>query len=188
MKKTEIFLIIMVCFLGVTAVHSAQIQEELKNGVIRMHIIANSNSTEDQLIKLSVRDEILKQGNLDINKIQNTANAYLASKNIPYGAEASYKMCYVPEKHYKNIAMPEGKYYCLNVVLGNGEGENWWCIAYPPLCFTESVFGDLSKDAKKILMERISKEGIDTIIEKDGVNLKFKTVEEFQKLIRLLDN
>jgi stage II sporulation protein R len=63
-----------------------------------------------------------------------------------YGAKATYENSYVPTKEYKSVLLPQGYYNCLKVVLGDGVGENWWCIAYPPLCYTESMFGDLSEN------------------------------------------
>ena len=88
----------------------------------------------------------------------------------------------MPEKEYKNIRLPEGIYDCIKVVLGEGKGENWWCIAYPPLCFTEEVFGEMSPDAKKQLTDTLSKETLDTIIKNNDINFRFKIVEIIQKL------
>lgn len=184
MKKITILIAFLLCLFAVEMVKSAQIQENLSENLIRLHIIANSNSEFDQKIKLDVRDELLKAGTYDAEKLKETANAFL--KSTGYGAEVCYRKRYVPEKRYKNISLPEGEYTCLDVILGTGGGENWWCVAYPPLCFTEAVTGELSKEAKKELKKRLSSESLDTILKNEDINFKFKVVEDFQKIIKFL--
>lgn len=185
MKKFTIFIAFLVCLFAVEMVKSAQIQENLSENLIRLHIIANSNSEADQKIKLDVRDGLLKAGTYDTVRLKEQANAIL--QGAGYGAEVYYRKRYVPEKSYKNIALPEGIYTCLDVVLGKGEGENWWCVAYPPLCFTEAVSGEMSGDAKKELKARLSSESLSTILKNEDVTFKFKIVEDFQKVMKFLE-
>lgn len=175
-----------VCMFAVLTVYSSDIQGDLKNNILRMHIIANSNLEKDQDIKIKVRDEIIKSKNADCVTAQKTANSVLLRENVGYSAKAKYETCFVPKKEYKNIAMPEGEYHCLNVVLGSGKGENWWCIAYPPLCFTEAVIGEISEEAKRELKGKLTKDALETIIKSGDVTFKFKTVEEFQKILQYL--
>ena len=132
-----------------------------------------------------MRDGLLKAGTYDAEILRERANTIL--QNAGYGAEVYYRKRYVPEKSYKNIALPEGVYTCLDVVLGKGEGENWWCVAYPPLCFTEAVSGEMSKEAKKALAARLSSESLKTILKEEDVTYKFKIVEDFQKIIKFLE-
>ena len=87
----------------------------------------------------------------------------------------------MPEKEYKNIRLPEGKYTCLKVVLGEGMGENWWCIAYPPLCFCEEVFGEMTESSMELLENRLSPESFRAIVKDGNINFRFRIVEEFQK-------
>ena len=186
MKKTNIIIIFFVCLFAVEMVKSAQIQENLSENLIRLHIIANSNSEYDQKIKLDVRDGLLDAGSYDMEKLTDRANDILKSKNAGYGAEVCYRERYVPKKEYKNIALPEGEYTCLDVILGMGAGENWWCIAYPPLCFTEALAGEMSEDAKRELKKKLSSESLSTILKNEDVTYKFKVVEDFQKIIKFL--
>ena len=184
MKKVTIFIAFLLCLFAVEMVNSVQIQENLSQNLIRLHIIANSDSEADQKIKLKVRDGLLKAGTYDAEELKEQANAIL--QNTGYGAEVYYRKRYVPPKSYKNIALPEGIYTCLDVVLGEGAGENWWCVAYPPLCFTEAVSGEMSTDAKKALATRLSSESLNTILKDEDVTFKFKIVEDFQKVIKFL--
>ena len=185
MRKINIIASFLMCLFALEMVKSAQIQENLSDNLVRLHIIANSNSEFDQKIKLDVRDELLKSGTYDADKLKERANAILQSAG--YGAEVYYRKRYVPEKSYKNIALPEGVYTCLDVVLGKGEGENWWCVAYPPLCFTEAVSGEMSGEAKQALKKRLSTESLKTILKEEDVTYKFKIVEDFQKIIKFLE-
>lgn len=186
MKKTGTVMIFLLCILGIGMVKTEQIQENLENNLLRLHIIANSDSDYDQQIKLNIRDKLLDSGSLEREELLQAANAELSKLNAGYGAEVCYKKRYVPQKSYKNIALPEGTYTCLDVVLGRGEGENWWCIAYPPLCFTEAIAGEMSEEAKRELAARLSSESLSTILKNENVTYKFKIVEDFQKIKRFL--
>ena len=120
----------------------------------RLHVIAHSNSASDQQIKLEVRDAVLQatqdgilecgraleaeeyiQENIGI--ILNTANAVLDECGVDYSAEAQVGTCHFPDKTYQDVTYPEGDYRALRIVLGDGEGENWWCVMFPPLCLSE---------------------------------------------------
>ncbi len=184
MKKLRLLFPLALCFLSVTFIYGADIQEDLSKNLLRMHIVANSNSEQDQKIKLEVRNAVLKDMTefSGINALSETANRTLSGLGTGYLAHAELEWCYVPEKEYKNIRLPEGIYNCIKVVLGNGEGENWWCVAYPPLCFTEEVFGDLSAEGKKYLAENLDRDTLDTIIKNGDINFRFKLVELIQKL------
>lgn len=182
MKK--LFIPVFFCIFALSFIYATEIQADISENLLRMHIIANSNSQYDQSIKLFVRDELLKSTteNPDLSQLTQEANTALSKAGAGYNAYIKTERCYVPEKEYKNIKLPEGVYNCIKVVLGNGSGENWWCVAYPPLCFTEDVFGDMSDAAKRELSERLDKETLDTIIKNGDINFRFKIVEFFQKL------
>lgn len=187
MKKTGVILIFLVCLLGTEMAKSDGIQKNLSENLIRLHIIANSNSENDQNIKLAVRDAVIELGSLEIGQILKTANEELLKNDAGYGAKVSYRKRYVPQKTYKNIALPEGIYTCIDIILGKGGGENWWCVAYPPLCFTEAVSGEMSDDAKKQLKKRLSQESLSTILKDENISYRFKIVEDFQKVMKFLE-
>jgi stage II sporulation protein R len=124
------------------------------NEPFRLHILANSNSAEDQQVKLSVRDAVLeatKDGILNCKNeseaeeyiknnlgiIMETANETLAENGFGYTATAETGNFHFPEKSYKGVTYPEGDYRALRIILGDGEGDNWWCVMFPPLCISE---------------------------------------------------
>ncbi|MDD6214471.1 MAG: stage II sporulation protein R [Firmicutes bacterium] len=184
MKKISMVLLMFLCIFGTAFWYSVEVQKNLSDNLLRMHIVANSDSEKDQHIKLEVRNDILKNinENSTLWQLESSAREKLRMLGADYDVRTSLERCYVPVKEYKNISLPEGYYNCVRVVLGNGKGKNWWCVAYPPLCFTEDVFGDLSENGKKELVQRLESESFDAIIKNGGVNYKFKIVEEIQKL------
>ena len=188
--KRYIFILLLLCVFSLSALYSYTVYANLSENLIRLHIVANSNSEADQSIKLMVRDKIIASTNSVPNPEAATAIAQDVLKNcgIGYDAKASFEECYVPEKSYKNIRLPEGYYTCLKVILGDGAGENWWCIAYPPLCFCEEIFGEMTDASMALLENRLSDDSFRTIVKNGDVNFRFRIVEEFQKLRNSLSN
>ena len=190
MKKFSMWWLVSLCLFCLMVVYSVWVQDALADGLIRLHIVANSNSQLDQSIKLSVRDEILEyakkqESPADADLCQIVAKEYLDSIGAPYTATASLENTYIPQKDYKSITLPQGNYNCIKVVLGDGLGENWWCIAYPPLCYTESMFGDLSKDGVSELEKILNGEIMSVIENSGGINYRLKIVDEIQRLIKI---
>lgn len=120
----------------------------------RLHIIANSDSDADQTVKMQVRDAVLdatKDGILGcgdagearayieehLEIIEKTANETLAENGFDYTAAAQVGTFHFPERTYRDVTYPEGDYEALRITLGEGEGHNWWCVMFPPLCLTE---------------------------------------------------
>ena len=191
MKKLSMLWIVVLCIFCLATAYSVWVQEALAEGLVRLHIVANSDSPLDQSIKLSVRDEILAFAKTqarapDAEMCKAVACEYLEKTGAPYTATANLENTYVPKKEYKSITLPQGCYNCIKVVLGDGMGENWWCIAYPPLCYTESMFGELSQDGISEL-EMILNGEIMQVIQNNGeINFRLKIVDEIQKLVRLI--
>ncbi len=184
MKYLCLFLLFVISLVGISGVYAENITTDLADNLLRLHVIANSDSPEDQEIKFKVRDEILKVSNgaTDTELLNKTVNSTLAELGAEYGGNVQIIRRYVPEKTYKNIRLPEGIYNCINVVLGDGNGENWWCVAYPPLCFTEAAFGELSEDGQLLLEDKLSRESFRAIVYDGKVNLRFRLVDEFIRL------
>jgi stage II sporulation protein R len=127
-------------------------QQELAENVLRLHIRANSNSDEDQTIKLQVRDEVtsvygavfagmtnLEEATAYVteNKTDmcSLINDYLQQAGFDYTCEIKVERCLFPEKTYDTLTFPAGEYLAVNIILGSGSGDNWWCVLFPPLCF-----------------------------------------------------
>ncbi len=138
------------------------------NEPFRLHILGNSNSAGDQQVKLAVRDAVLK-ATKDITKCKNeaeaeeyiknnigiileTANETLAKNGFDYTATAGTGNFYFPEKSYQSVTYPEGNYEALRIILGEGEGDNWWCVMFPPLCISE-ITDDEDLEYKSLLAE-----------------------------------
>ncbi len=122
-------------------------------GIIRLHVIANSDSADDQKLKLKVRDAVIAymddhdelstvsetrrhiKGNLDT--LEAIAGGVIAAEGYDYDATANLGVRYIPEKTYGDMTFPAGNYEALNITIGDGEGENWWCVVFPPLCLLD---------------------------------------------------
>lgn len=116
-------------------------------GIIRLHVVANSDSPQDQALKLAVRDEIIKtmegqetledaRGYIDshLDEIEAAAEKVIRERGFDYPASARHKVTFIPEKSYEDLTLPAGNYEALRVTLGRGEGQNWWCVIFPQLC------------------------------------------------------
>lgn len=188
MKKILILLTTLFCIFSISCVYSVSIQKNLSENLTRLHIIANSNLAIDQSIKYALRDEILdyvkcRKKLPKLSELLEVSTNYLDKIGAPYSATVSYEKSYVPKKDYKTLSLPQGRYNCIKVTLGDGLGENWWCIAYPPLCYTESMFGELSDSGADSLSQILDKETISVITKEKGINFRFKIVDEIQKIL-----
>ena len=159
LKSVEIALIFGVVFALFAGRGIAAQQEKLADTMIRLHVIAKSDSDGDQVDKLAVRDvvlELVKEYGEQADTVTEMADILeshlpeleaageevLRNRNSPYSVHASVTDCYFPTKAYSGFALPAGSYRALRLVIGTGEGANWWCVAFPPLCVgscTESV-------------------------------------------------
>ncbi len=143
MKKYLFPLILIVMLIFALCAYASDVRRDLSESLVRLHVIAASDSDYDQNIKLAVRDAILSATQeLDKNDpngfakaAEAAANEYLKSHSVPYLAHAEYGRFDFPEKEYQGFTLPAGEYNGVRVILGSGEGHNWWCILYPPMCF-----------------------------------------------------
>ena len=146
--KRIITLIITICLLFTASCGKEKIKEPL-----RLHIIANSNSPEDQKVKLTVRDKILNEvrGSMPKSKedaelyvfrhmaeLESLVNNTLYQNGFNYSCRIESGVFDFPEKDYSGTVYPAGKYEAVRIILGEGIGENWWCVIFPPLCITSS--------------------------------------------------
>lgn len=195
-KLIAAFTIALTLTLAVTA-YSDSVQEDLQSNLIRLHIIADSDSEADQAVKLNVRDAVLKEigdkfKNDDIGicreniinnlgEIEEIADRVLAENGFSYTSRAYYGKFPFPQKSYASLTLPAGEYFGVRVVLGSGKGHNWWCVMYPPLCFTENESGLICDESETALRENLSGEAYDIITGSDrDIVVKFKLVELVQ--------
>ncbi|MDO4618458.1 MAG: stage II sporulation protein R [Clostridia bacterium] len=166
MKKVLMVLLSLILIFSYALVYADGIQKSIAGSVVRFHILANSDSEFDQSVKFSVRDyvsEKLQNGELTLENIQNYANEKLEELGVEYRAEAKYERVFIEKKDYLNLSFPSGEYKAVRLVLGEGKGQNWWCVAYPSLCFTENAFGQMSEKGQKELEDSMEKTAYETV-------------------------
>lgn len=195
MNRIELALLLAFAFTALWGAGSAQKQEKLAEKMVRLHVIARSDSESDQAVKLLVRDNILSftQGLMKgvsgvdaaekvieshLPDIQRIANATLAESGCVYTAKAEVKVTEFPEKTYDSFALPGGKYLALRVLLGEAEGKNWWCVVYPPLCTASAVEWEETAEKAGLSGEEIA------LMKRENTHyeIRFKVVELWQKL------
>ena len=170
-------------------------QQALADKLIRLHVVANSDSAYDQQVKLQVRDAVLSEADrllegaddprsaleAGLPQIENAANRCLERLGSPYRAAASMAEELFPTREYETFSLPAGRYTALRVTIGSGEGHNWWCVVFPSLCMPAS--GSLEEAAEAAGLT----EGEIRLITEDsaGYELKFKSMEWLQALKNL---
>lgn len=148
--------------------------------IIRFHVLANSDSQEDQMLKLKVRDRVIAyvsevlEGIEDvevtreaimnnIDNIQEVARQEIIDNGEDFSVAVSLGEHVFPTKRYGNVVFPAGNYEALRVVIGDGYGQNWWCVMFPPLCFVDVKHGLTDEKTKEYLKESLSEEEYEII-------------------------
>ncbi len=178
--------------------YANHVNQNLSDHVLRMHIIANSNSPEDQALKLEVRDEIIHQLNLILPKnsdkkrttatvlrhsdlLLSSAKNVLQKKGCNDSVSFVYGKSYFPLKSYSDLSFPSGEYDSFQIRIGKGEGENWWCVMYPS--FGAPAEEVLEDETINLIKEQLSLEEYELITsDKPTVIFRFKTVDYLMKI------
>jgi stage II sporulation protein R len=199
MKKfinySRICLILIFCAQS----YSNAVSSELSNSVFRLHVLANSDSEEDQQLKLKVRDALLsymntlssncntKEEAIQIatqhqNEFQTIAENVIVENGYNYPVQIKINNFYFPTKSYGDISLPAGYYDALRVEIGNAKGKNWWCVMFPSLCFIDISSGIVDSEGKEKLENNLDSESYELISESKTsteFKLKFKLLEVF---------
>ena len=191
------------CTLTLTKIYSDTVQSNIAGNILRLHIIANSNSLADQRLKLTIRDKVIKTYGYTLSNINSKAMAKdFLNKNLDnikslvlkeieaagynYAVRVSIDKSDFPTKTYTDTRLPAGSYEALKIHIGNGDGENWWCVMYPPLCFIDITKKDLVKINTDLLKNALSTEELKIVKSKNSRNIpikiKFKIIEFWQEL------
>lgn len=185
-----LFLVICVVFVSFSA-------SDFRDGFVRLHILAESDSEMDQSIKLALRDDILreyseklshfsssKEVQDEINElkteIEEFCNSRLKEHGVNYTASVMLENEYYPNRVYEDVSLPAGSYMSLKIVLGEGEGQNWWCVLFPPLCL------DAAKGEEAYIAAGLSKDDYQ-LIKNDRTSqyqLKFKIFEVLGRIFK----
>ncbi|MDK0549644.1 stage II sporulation protein R [Clostridium perfringens] len=182
--------------LGVT---EENIVEDISEKLIRFHVLANSDSDVDQDLKLRVKDEVLKYISPILNKSQSLeesreilkredkniikiAEDYIKSQGFDYTVETTLTRENFPVKEYGNIVLPQGEYEAYRILIGEGKGQNWWCVMFPPLCFIDVTKGQVAYDeTEKKMKDVLSEEEFKSVNKKENnVNFEFKVIDLFK--------
>lgn len=202
MKKKLIYMLgLVVCV--VIAVHmfngykQTSIQKGIAEKIIRFHVIANSDSEVDQRIKLQVKEQVVtamepmlaEADSVEevrsiieehMEEIEQIAQAALIQQGSTAVASAELTNCYFPVKTYGEYTFPDGEYEALRIVIGKGEGKNWWCVMYPRLCFVDSLYSVVPEQSKKELKKQLSDDEYEAILKGEKkVKVKWKILEIF---------
>ena len=195
LKFFEIALLIGLAVFLTSGALALRTQDELADKVVRLHVLANSDSEEDQALKLRVRDAVLEQATAILEQsadlreaesrlrgqlleLERIAAKEIAAEGYDYPVTVNLENTDFPTKEYDGFTLPAGEYLALRVIIGEGKGQNWWCVVFPPLCTAASA--DVPASA---LAAGFSEEEVSLITEENqGYVLKFKAVEWWETL------
>lgn len=173
---------------------------DIEDSVLRLHIVANSDSDEDQALKLKVRDEVVERCGFlfencvsaeqsiktaadNIGFIKYVAEQVITENGYNYDADCQVTQCSFPTKQYERpgdgvVSLPRGEYNALNIKIGAAKGKNWWCVMYPPLCFVDGV-ASVPDETDELLKSQLTASEYELITESDRpeIKIKFKIAE-----------
>lgn len=201
LKKLIIIILLFTLFVIVSAwSYASTMSNNIADNVFRLHVIANSDSEEDQNLKYIVRNNLLEYMNIltkDITskdaaiqiaynhqqEFYDIAKNTIESNGYNYDVKVEVNNSFFPTKNYGDISLPAGYYDALKVEIGNSTGQNWWCVMFPPLCFVDMSTGIAPDDSKQYMKENLSNEEYTLISNTNDSNikLKFKLIELFSK-------
>jgi len=192
-----LFLLLLYTFICVQSYVSA-VSTNLSSAVFRLHVLANSDSDEDQSLKIKVRDGLLNYMNgicancstkeeaislatAHESDFQQIAEKIINDNGYNYPVKININNFYFPTKNYGDISLPAGFYDALRVEIGEAKGRNWWCVMFPSLCFIDVSSGIVDSKAKENLEENLDDESYNLISSQDNneVKFKFKLIEFF---------
>lgn len=185
-----------ILFLSYRRIEAAS--ERIAGQILRFHVIANSDSAEDQALKLEVKEallDILNESGADSleemkayadehrRELAGAAEKILAENGKDYPVRVTLENTYFPTKVYGDLTFPCGAYDALRVEIGEAAGKNWWCVLYPPLCFVDVTTGYVPEDSKEELHEVLTDEDYASLEGKaPEVKFGFKLKEWWEKL------
>lgn len=192
LRRWELALLLGVAIAAMVGAWLCSQQADLADRILRLHVIANSDSEEDQTLKLAVRDRILSAAEAlyepggtveEAKEVLSAALPALAEAGVEVVAEYGYdypvavslqSQVWFPTKEYQDFALPAGNYQALRVVIGDGAGQNWWCVVFPPLCL-----GSVSETTSETALSAGLDEQQVALItgESEGYVVKFKALE-----------
>ena len=194
-KAVALVLIVILCGAAFTRVMQVEakanaVQEKLSGEVFRFHVIANSDSEEDQELKMKVKEAVVAYMRETLSGAENAAEAkawairhkeelvrvseeVLRAEGCSDKVTAEVVRCEFPDKTYGDITFPAGWYDALRIRIGKAQGHNWWCVLYPNLCFMDSVHAVIPKEGKDELQSVLTDEEYAMIVKGTPVKIKW---------------
>ena len=198
-------LLACVLLINKITVNANTLQEEVAAKIIRFHVIANSDSDKDQELKLQLRDYIstymktildeadsieeakkMLSNNIETIKSMSQEFVELHGEDGNYKVDVSLEKSFFPVKTYGEFTFPSGEYEALKIVIGKGQGKNWWCVMYPNLCFVDESYGVVEKESKELLKKNLSRDAYNMLTASGEGKLKIKSLI-WDKLILYLN-
>lgn len=192
-RKIELSLTIgIVTSIIFSVISFAQTSAHIRESVLRLHVIANSDVSVDQNLKLAVRDAIINESEEifdgtvtvdnavekitpEINNIEEIAERVVENYGFDYNVDVSIDEEYFETRTYETVTLPAGKYLSLIVRIGEGKGKNWWCVMFPPMCVSAA-------DEEDVLKTTLSEKEIKLVNSKPEYEPRFKIIELYEKL------
>lgn len=202
MKNNGIFYIagiaVIALYIWTVVLGNDPLQPSIASKILRFHVLANSDTTCDQAVKEDVRDavgtylqplledaESLEETKQiiarNLGAIVETAKATLEAQGYDYDVTARIARIDFPKKTYGSYTFPKGEYEALQIVIGEGEGQNWWCVLYPNMCFKGSVFEVVEEEAEASLKEVLNPWEYADVFDSGKVEFRFKFLEYFRE-------
>ena len=183
---------------------TVEIQQEIAQKILRFHVLANSDSEEDQALKLKVKegvtgylDQYLNEGGMTLDETKEIvedkkedvivlAQEIIRENGYDYSVTAELTTDYFPVKSYGDVTLPAGEYEAFRIKIGEAEGKNWWCILYPPLCFVDASYGYVPDASKQKLEKMLDADAYQTItdggVAKAKVEVRSKIWDTIKKI------
>ena len=198
-KRFTILIFLLLIYILISAnAYTNAVCSDISDSVFRLHVIANSDSVEDQNLKYIVRDNVLEYMNTlttgattkeeiieiaanHLEDFKQIAQDTVYENGFDYEVSVEIGNFEFPTKTYGDVSFPAGFYDALKIKIGNAEGQNWWCVMFPPLCFIDVSSGVVPDDSKEILESELSEEEYTLITGTESeTKIKFKIVEVLQ--------
>ena len=202
-KKYLIILFLLTLFIYISAISYVHaVSNDISESVFRLHVIANSDSVEDQNLKYKVRDnvinymnslcssaaskeEAIKLAKEHTDEFYNIAKQTVIDNGYSYDVKINIGNFDFPTQQYGDISLPAGSYDALRIEIGKANGQNWWCVMFPPLCFVDVSSGIVPEESKETIKKSLSNEEEYVLINGDknaDIKFKFKLIEMFQNV------
>lgn len=208
-KRSSIPILLLICLIllifyknSEQVTNAKDIQQGIASEIIRFHVIANSDSRQDQALKLKVKEAVVKdlkpmlensKNNKEARKIiinqkdriKRVALEVIKENGYFYDVTVSLGESYFPTKVYGDMTFPPGKYEALKIEIGEASGKNWWCVMYPPLCFVDVTYNIVPDKSKETLKAVLTDDEYNSIIPNKNVKVKvrFKLLDYLKNLL-----